>query len=808
MDAQDILEGVDAVRPEEATAFLHAAYPEGPWVFWAKAPDLNQMWCSPAFYPGDEVQVEDWLYRHGRKNLYFHVNPYPNVRRDERGALVKAKKTDITQVTFLHVDIDPTPPPPDASDAEKLAHLRMERERIRSLLTKAEPSFVIDSGGGYQGLFRPEQPIELDRTEDTADTIAAYNHALAMDLGGDVSARDVSRVLRLPGTTNWPDKKKREKGRIVTPARMVTSSERTYPLSHFRRHENKVAMTLQPERSQQQRDQQRPTENDPVLVTSLDPKLVAIIQAGRDLQNPSRWPSDSETVFYVACQLIRCGMDEAAVASILANESYGISAHVMRQGRPGEYALRQARRARDAVGLEPLTLSAANPRLSAEKYVALVRPDLISANGEYLDYDGASYQEVEEQTIKAEIYTLLDRAIEPPDDKGRSKPLLSNKKKVADVLDALTSRVHRPRHEFEPPCWLNGEGPPANEMLSFPNGILHVPSGELLPASRHFFTRNALEFPYQPAAPVPSLWHEILGQYWETDPASIGLLQEIMGHLIGPSNNLHKIPVIIGPTRSGKGFLASTISKLVGVRNVCGPSINGLATPFGLESLIGKQVAVVGDMRIGRRSDAASIAENLLRISGNDLVTIDRKYRPAWIGRLPTRFIILSNEMPSLADASGALAKRFVPLIMTKSFFGKEDPSLQEKLIPELPSILNWSIDGWRRLNERKRFELPAASNDALASLLTLGSPVTTFVDEECDLFPEGEVAKAALYAAWQAHCGRTGQYPGTIHTFGRDLLAAFAGQVRVGKPRRGGGRLPIYMGIRLNAQPPEELPF
>jgi len=61
-------------------------------------------------------------------------------------------------------------------------------------------------------------------------------------------------------------------------------------------------------------------------------------------------------------------------------------------------------------------------------------------------------------------------------------------------------------------------------------------------------------------------------------------------------------------------------------------------------------------MRIGNKTDHAAIAENLLRISGGDTVTIDRKYKAAWTGRLPTRFLILSNELPHLADASTALA--------------------------------------------------------------------------------------------------------------------------------------------------------
>jgi nucleotidyltransferase/DNA polymerase involved in DNA repair len=112
---------------------------------------------GPSVRGRGEALVEEWLYRHARHNQYFHVNPYPNVRQDERGILVKARKTDISRVEFLHVDIDPTPPPPDASASEKVAHLSNERERILARLTELGPSFLIDSGGGYQALLRPDR---------------------------------------------------------------------------------------------------------------------------------------------------------------------------------------------------------------------------------------------------------------------------------------------------------------------------------------------------------------------------------------------------------------------------------------------------------------------------------------------------------------------------------------------------------------------------------------------------------------------------------------------------------------------------
>jgi putative DNA primase/helicase len=44
-------------------------------------------------------------------------------------------------------------------------------------------------------------------------------------------------------------------------------------------------------------------------------------------------------------------------------------------------------------------------------------------------------------------------------------------------------------------------------------------------------------------------------------------------------------------------------------------------------------------------------------LSGEDMLTIDRKYKEPWTGKLPSRILIISNELPQLGDASGAIAK-------------------------------------------------------------------------------------------------------------------------------------------------------
>src|SRR5262249_30445448 len=139
--------------------------------------------------------------------------------------------------------------------------------------------------------------------------------------------------------------------------------------------------------------------------------------------------------------------------------------------------------------------------------------------------------------------------------------------------------------------------------------------------------------------------------------------------------------LIVGPKRGGKGTIGRVATALVGRANVCAPTLASLERNFGLAPLIGKQLAIISDARLGSRADQQVIAERLLSISGEDSLTIDRKFLPSWTGQLATRFMILTNELPRIADASGALASRFVVLTLKRSFYGVEDLRLTDRLL-------------------------------------------------------------------------------------------------------------------------------
>ncbi len=191
------------------------------------------------------------------------------------------------------------------------------------------------------------------------------------------------------------------------------------------------------------------------------------------------------------------------------------------------------------------------------------------------------------------------------------------------------------------------------------------------------------------------------------------------------------------------------------------------------------------------------MAERLLSISGEDAITIHRKNITAWTGTLPTRFMMVTNELPEIGDASGALPSRFIILRFTESFYGQEDTQLTDRLATELPGILNWAIEGWRRLQHRGSFIQPKSADELVENLHELSSPITEFVRQQCELGAELSVPTTELYAAWREWCKSQGNPPGTSAILGKELRAAFPG-IKKTRPRSSEGREQTYSGIKL----------
>lgn len=776
--------------------------PTGPW-----AMSASGRWRGTV--RANLAEAVEWAAdANARDNVYVSIAA---LRPGWKGK--KAKKEDVASVGWLWVDIDPR-----AGE-----DLGTERDRIRRLVTTELPKFrdgspvpppslVIDSGRGFWALWRLAQPVEMPSAEDpgwaaAVAEVEARTYALEITFGAD-SCHNADRIMRLPGTVN------RKPGAGM--AEIASVNDLAYSLADF----PPLAQAAKAERKAGKAHRIAAATGVEVAALPISDKLRALIVNGTDPDDPDRWQDRSRLVLYVLCELIRAGVSDAEMKTVITDPDLGISAHVLERKGSDAYADRQIARAHEQQP-EPGPILPPLPMAMARAFRDAMRPDLRHHQQEFLDWDGAAYVGLADETVRAEVWRFLETCRVEIEKGGKIevRPMVPKSEMVSGTIDALRAVSHLPPSRVEPPLWLDGRSDPnPMDLLSTRSGLLHLPTGNLLPATPEFFTRNALDFAHDLDAPPPERWIRFLREIWPGDDEAdcIDALQDFMGYLLTPDTSLQKALLIPGPKRSGKGTIGHIMGKLVGEANTVAPTLNSFGRgDFALEPLLAKQLALVSDMRLSPRTDEASIAENLLRITGEDRVSVNRKYRRSVEVSLRTRFVILSNDLPKFADPSGALVSRFVVLPMRQSFYGREDPDLKRNLAAELPGILLWAVEGWRRVRATHRITQPEAGRDVALQMTDLSSPIPAFVREWCEIRGDLWVPKDRLFAAFREwHRERMGQdYTGKSNVFAQALYAATDRAVRDYSPRDGADRIRAFGGIALrpgfDARPrSDDLPF
>lgn len=313
--------------------FLQRWAPDGPWVLSAVDPERKQGMLTKSFSK-DELKealafIEQW---NGKRNLYFTVNS-PRLLRNK-----KLEKEHIGHCVAFHVDVDPPKGTTDFAAAQG--------EILRRLETfEPKPSVIIFSGGGYQGFWLLAEPIEIEQPseEDKEPWIRleAYNRGLEKDLGGD-HCWNIDRIMRLPGSVNLPDKKKREAGRKMALATLAYADwEALYEESHFKPIETEKKTAPKSRKGAKTAAERFP----------LPEWATRVLENGNDREGPRSYSGDrSKALWAVACAMARANWEKDDIVTAITDKANKLTEHVYDQDRPQKYAERQADKALEHAG--------------------------------------------------------------------------------------------------------------------------------------------------------------------------------------------------------------------------------------------------------------------------------------------------------------------------------------------------------------------------------------------------------------------------------------------------------------------------
>jgi putative DNA primase/helicase len=481
----------------------------------------------------------------------------------------------------------------------------------------------------------------------------------------------------------------------------------------------------------------------------------------------------------------------AAARSVAARKAKTVEQYAQNENVGSERSL-HTERLLVASPADPLP----NARLFATaRYAHPEQCTLLNHQDTFETWTGTHWRPFPDENMRSDLYEFFEDTVFF-NANGELRPFSPQKSKIASLVEALRAHTQA-APDLRAPAWLTDAATDvgATEVIPMANGLLHVPTRRLLSATPTLYTTWALPFAYDSTAPAPTRWLTFLNELWPDDHEAHDTLQEIFGYVLSGDTRQQKLFALIGAKRAGKGTIARVLTALVGTDNVAGPTVASLAERFGLAPLVGRPLAIMSDARLESKNFA--VVERLLAISGEDRISIERKYKDAQELRLPTRFLLISNETPRFTDSSGAIASRFVILHLVRSFYGAEDINLTDTLLWELPGIFNWTLDGLDRLRTRGHFLVPASSHAIAQELADVSSPIGSFVRDRCEVSRGREVACTALHHAYREWCHAEGFEPEGIAEFGRKLRTVVPG-LQVPQRRQEGQRLRVYKGISL----------
>lgn len=336
----------------EAGRFLDLAY-SGYRYLVAIHPETHKV---AAYRHNHNLGLPSWLSNHADWNVYFTVNEPTSAYPGDK----KCAKADIHLARFLHVDVDPR-----AGE-----NFDTERERILALLTNGlpegvrSPTCVIDSGGGFQALWLLREPVVIGSDAEALASVEARSRWLERRLEAD-NCHNIDRVLRLPGTVNWPNARKRAKGRVPAMAHLVLwEPKRTYDLDDFAVVPAEApALRMAPVVVS---DTVRRLSSVDELPETVPDRIKVIIVQGRNPDEGPKQGDDSRSawLFDALCGMARAGCDDDTIFAVVTDPDFGISASVLDRGaKANAYAIRQIAKAREAVAKDvPRSERSGHPR--------------------------------------------------------------------------------------------------------------------------------------------------------------------------------------------------------------------------------------------------------------------------------------------------------------------------------------------------------------------------------------------------------------------------------------------------------------
>ncbi len=286
--------------------------------------------------------------------------------------------------------------------------------------------------------------------------------------------------------------------------------------------------------------------------------------------------------------------------------------------------------------------------------------------------------------------------------------------------------------------------------LNFLNGTLKIENGEfkMFEHSEDDLITYILPYGYDPEAKCEKFQKYLDQVIPDVDKQLV--LAEFIASVF--SNLKHeKILILLGKGANGKSVFLEISRALLGEFNV---------SSFSLESLTdskGYHRAELGDSLLnyaGEISTKVNPDEFKKLASGEPTIARSPREKPFEIKNYG-RLAFNCNHLPDITDNSNGFFRRFLIIPFDVSIPTKDqNKNLAKEIIEEeLPGIMNWILEGLKRLYLNQGFTECQASNEILEWYKRSGNSIESFIQDSKSILREKKHFAKEMYKMYLEYC-------------------------------------------------------
>ena len=329
-------------------------------------------------------------------------------------------------------------------------------------------------------------------------------------------------------------------------------------------------------------------------------------------------------------------------------------------------------------------------------------------------------------------------------------------------------------------------------LVNVRNGLLDIRDMSFKEHTPSYLSTVQLNVEYNPQVDCPQFkkfLNEVL------DCKLIPLVQEIVGYLLTTNTASQKAFVFWGPARTGKSTLLWVVEYLLlGKKNVSNIPWQEIGDKFKTAELLGKLANVFSDLPSKSIDDTGIFKV----VTGEDYLMAEKKNKNPFKFKPFARLVFSCNELPrNYVDRTEGFYRRLIIVPFNRQIEkSKIDKALKYKFQEEKEGILNWALEGLKRLYENNfEFSENELTDGVKKEYKRENNNVISFVEECCELDGLFSCSRIEIYEAYKEFCVEAGLKALSQIKFNKEL----EGNFNITRSRS--GKLRLWNGVRIKLE-------